>query len=477
MLGDYVCKGTAELGRIGQSLCQVPLGQPLLATLLPRHPRGDVQTMTAQRRPILPAFLPLPVAFPCGRYGAMHSPPVHCRHARQTRIQPPRCSGGAAPGGMSYAGAGVDIDLEGASVGALIGALGAAARPRPAGADGALVDHAGGFSGLIEFGDRLLALCTDGVGSKLMLCAELAYYESVALDVMAMNVNDLICIGAEPLAFVDYIAAPRPSPEIWAALGRSLGRACEVARVSLCGGETATLPDMVNEIDMSGTALGWLPRGDQIDGSAVAAGDVIVGLPASGIHSNGFSLVRKVLDQSGLSLASPAPFDVSATARAGGDIWRHVVDGAAAEDVSLGEVLLNPTQIYVDPLVELFQVARQGGDSAPCPYSAIHGLAHITGGGLSNLLRLRKGVGFDIATPIAPLPEFEWIQETGAVSSKEMYRTFNMGMGMAVVVAPDFSGAVESWLAARMAGTQIVGHVNSSGMVTHVIPSVLFDKY
>lgn len=377
---------------------------------------------------------------------------------------------------MSYAGAGVDIDLEGASVGALISALGAGAKPRAAGSNGALVDHAGGFSGLIEFGDRLLALCTDGVGSKLMLCAELGYYESVALDVMAMNVNDLVCIGAEPLAFVDYIAAPRPSPEIWAALGRSLGKACEIARVSLCGGETATLPDMVNEIDMSGTALGWLPRGDQIDGNAVAPGDVIIGLPASGVHSNGFSLARKILDRSGLSLASSAPFDVAAAARAGGGVWRHSGESDQA-GVSLGEVLLNPTQIYVDPLVELFQVTREGGETAPGSYSCIHGLAHITGGGLSNLLRLRKDVGFDISSPMAPLPEFEWMQKAGNVSNYEMYRTFNMGMGMAIVVESEASQAMESWLAARMPGAKIVGTVNSSGKVTHTLPDVLFDKY
>jgi phosphoribosylformylglycinamidine cyclo-ligase len=368
--------------------------------------------------------------------------------------------------------AGVDIGVEGASVRALIGALGAGARTRKPGEVGALVDHAGGFSGLIEFGDRLLALCTDGVGSKLMLCAELGYYESVAMDVMAMNVNDLLCIGAEPLAFVDYIAAPKPDPETWAALGRSLGRACEVARVSLCGGETATLPDMVNEIDMSGTALGWLPRGDQIDGHAVVPGDVIIGMPASGVHSNGFSLARKVLEHSGLSLASEAPFEAATPARAGGDVWRH---GDGGGKVSMGEVLLNPTQIYVDPLVDLFRDSR--GGSGPCDYKAIHGLAHITGGGLSNLLRLREGLGFEIFDPLAPLPEFEWMQAAGGVSDFEMYRTFNMGMGMAVVVDKSAANAVTAWLVERLPGTKVVGSVNASRRVTHVLRDVVFSEY
>lgn len=385
---------------------------------------------------------------------------------------PPRMAAAPPAGGMSYAAAGVDIDVEGASVRALIGALGAGARSRKPGEAGALVEHAGGFSGLIEFGDRLLALCTDGVGSKLMLCAELGYYESVALDVMAMNVNDLVCIGAEPLAFVDYIAAPKPSPEIWEALGRSLGRACGVARVSLCGGETATLPDMVNEIDMSGTALGWLPRGDQIDGRAVVPGDVIIGMPASGVHSNGFSLARKVLERSGLGLGDEAPFDVEKGIRAGGGVWRHGDKGGA---ITLGEVLLNPTHIYVDPLVDLFRDARSG--SGPCEYEAIHGLAHITGGGLSNLLRLKKGVGFHISEPIEPLPEFEWMQAAGGVSDFEMYRTFNMGMGMAMVVDKEAAVGLATWLAERLPGTEIVGAVNDSGKVTHTIPDVMFSKY
>jgi phosphoribosylformylglycinamidine cyclo-ligase len=377
--------------------------------------------------------------------------------------------------GLSYAASGVDIDVEGESVAALVRALGGRAKPRRAGELGALVDHAGGFSGLVEFGDRLLALCTDGVGSKLMLCAELGYYESVALDCMAMNVNDLICIGAEPLAFVDYIAAPRPSPEIWAALGRSLGKACEIARVSLCGGETATLPDMVKEIDMSGTALGWLPRGEQLDGRSISPGDVLIGLPSSGIHSNGFSLARKVLERSGLGLNDPADFiPVShSSTRAGRKVWRHAVDSDA--QVTVGEILLNPTHIYVDPLVDMFRSMRQ--DKEPCPYDAVHGIAHITGGGLSNLLRLHPTVGFHISSPLRPLPEFEWMQSVGAICNREMYRTFNMGMGMVIVAAPEHADKLVSWLASRMPGAQIVGSVNDSGVVTHVLPDVLFNKY
>lgn len=373
---------------------------------------------------------------------------------------------------LTYASSGVDISVESASVKALITSIGRSASPRPKGTPGALVDHAGGFSGLIEFGDRLLALCTDGVGSKLLLAAELSYYESVALDCMAMNVNDLICIGAEPLAFVDYIATPRPDPDTWAALGRSLAEACRRARVSLCGGETASLPDMVSEIDLSGTALGWLPRGAQLDGSKIIPDDVVIGLPASGVHSNGYSLVRKVLAKAGLSMKDIAPFDARTATRADGDVWRH---GARTGPLTLGEVLLNPTKIYVDPVVDLLLACRAG--NGPCAYESLHGIAHITGGGLSNLLRLRKGVGFHIREPLLVLPEFEWLQETGDLSHFEMYRTFNMGMGMCIVVAKEAAPAVEDWLAKRLAGCRIVGEVNSSGRVTHMPAEVVFEEY
>ncbi|CDF40105.1 phosphoribosylformylglycinamidine cyclo-ligase (phosphoribosyl-aminoimidazole synthetase) (AIR synthase) [Chondrus crispus] len=369
---------------------------------------------------------------------------------------------------LSYASSGVDIDRESSSVAALIGALGRGASSRPAGTLGALVDHAGGFSGLIEFGDRLLALCTDGVGSKLLLAAELRYYETVAIDCMAMNVNDLLCIGAEPLAFVDYIAAPAPAPDTWAAIGRSLATACELARVSLCGGETATLPDMVTELDLSGTALGWLPRGAQLDGSAIRAGDVLVGLPASGVHSNGYSLVRKVVQKAGMSLREAAPFEVGS--ERAGEVWRHG-DGA----VTLGEVLLNPTRIYVDPVVDLLLACRKG--DGPCAYEDVHGIAHVTGGGLSNLLRLKKGAGFYVDAPLPVLPEFEWLQAAGALSDYEMHRTFNMGMGLCIIVAPHAGAAVCEWLAARLPGSRAVGAVNDSGVVTHAIDSVRFDTY
>ncbi|NCF96761.1 MAG: hypothetical protein GWP21_02475 [Euryarchaeota archaeon] len=201
--------------------------------------------------------------------------------------------------GLDYAGSGVDIDLEGNAVGALVGALSRSVR-KP-GSPGAPVDLPGGFGGLVEFGDNYLALATDGVGSKLSIATKLNQWAGVGIDCMAMNVNDLLCVGAEPIAFVDYIAVPKPDPAVHAALGASLAEACRRARVTLAGGETASLPGIVTELDLSGTALGWLAKGSEITGANLKEGDVLIGMPSSGVHSNGYSLVRNVVSHCGAS--------------------------------------------------------------------------------------------------------------------------------------------------------------------------------
>ena len=207
---------------------------------------------------------------------------------------------------MDYASSGVDIDLEGAAVASLIGSLQRSTR-KP-GTPGAPVDLPGGFGGLIEFGDHLLAMATDGVGSKLQIATAVNQWESVGIDCMAMNVNDLLCVGAEPIAFVDYIAVPKPDPVVHAAVGASLAKACELANVTLAGGETASLPGIVTELDLSGTALGYLAKDDAITGETLQAGDVLIGLPSSGIHSNGFSLVRNIIKHSGLGYEDACPY-------------------------------------------------------------------------------------------------------------------------------------------------------------------------
>lgn len=366
---------------------------------------------------------------------------------------------------MDYASAGVDIDLEGSAVASLIGALSKSVRPQ--GTPGAPVDLPGGFGGLIEFGDNLLALATDGVGSKLSIATSLGQWGGVGIDCMAMNVNDLLCVGAEPIAFVDYVAVPKPDPDIHAALGASLAEACRQARVTLAGGETASLPGIVTELDLSGTALGWLPKGQAITGEHLQAGDVLIGLPSSGIHSNGYSLVRKIVDHVGASYTDEAPFEAEHPHRT----LTRWTSGAP----TLGEVMLNPTRIYCDPVVDLLNEGRKG---ASFPIQAVKGICHITGGGLSNLLRLHPSLGWDIHTPLPVLPEFEWLQEAGGVDTREMYRTFNMGMGMVLAVSEHHAEAVLNWLGERMSGVAMVGHVVDHGhRVTHALDGVEFDHY
>lgn len=387
--------------------------------------------------------------------------------------KPPAQSPSSSSQGLTYESSGVSIDGEAASVAALISSLKGRPATRRPGENGALVPHPGGFSGLIEFGDQLLALCTDGVGSKLLLASQLDEYAGVAIDCVAMNVNDLLCVGAEPLAFVDYVAAPKPDPEIWAALGDSLATACALSRVSLCGGETASLPDIVSHVDMSGTALGSVPRGLEITGRKVKPTDAIIGLPSSGIHSNGYSLVRQIVSQSGAKLVDPVPFEMP---KGSVDRVRRFSASLTSETPTLGEVLLTPTRIYVDPVWDLLSACRTG--DGPCAYDDIHGLVHITGGGLSNMLRLNREVGFFIDDALPVLPEFSWLCEQGNVSQFEMWRTFNMGMGFCIIVNDNVKEEVVRWLGARLPGSNVVGSVTDEvGVVRHKASGVCFDHY
>ena len=371
-------------------------------------------------------------------------------------------------GPMDYASSGVDIDLEGKAVASLIGTL--AASKRGPGELGAPVDLPGGFGGVIEFGESCLALATDGVGSKLQIANEVGQLGGVGFDCVAMNVNDLICVGAEPLAFVDYIAVPIADPQVHASLGSSLSKACEVARVTLAGGETATLPGIVKELDLSGTSLGWFPKGFGITGQNLIEGDVLIGLPSSGIHSNGFTLVRAVIERSGCLLTDACPFKPNHSSR---EVQRFL---DTSSPITLAEVLLNPTRIYVNPVVDLILESRREGGLVS--FESIKAIAHITGGGLSNLLRLHESLGWEIESPLDAQPEFGWISEIGSVTSLEMHRTFNMGMGMIVAVSEEFSELIEGWLSDRLPGTRRVGRVVDNGrLVTHPDPDVVFSHY
>ena len=361
---------------------------------------------------------------------------------------------------MDYASSGVDIDLEGAAVASLIGSLQRSTR-KP-GTPGAPVDLPGGFGGLIEFGDYLLAMATDGVGSKLQIATAVNNWDSVGIDCMAMNVNDLLCVGAEPLAFVDYIAVPKPDPVVHAAVGASLAKACELANVTLAGGETASLPGIVTELDLSGTALGFLKKDSAITGERLEPGDVLIGLPSSGIHSNGFSLVRNIIDRIGLTYTDPCPFNADFNGR------------ELSDNPTLADVLLIPTKIYCSPVIALLNHLQSSQKSV----HAVHGIAHITGGGLSNLLRLHDALGWHIETPMVIPPEFSWLQTQGNVTDLEMHRTFNMGLGMVLAVAKDQADSILSFIQQHEPEAAIIGYVHDNGhRVTHSNPEIFFNHY
>lgn len=320
---------------------------------------------------------------------------------------------------LTYAKAGVDIDTENRAIAALAKQLIYKRKGL-----GAPITDVGHYAGLIDFGEYALALTTDGVGSKVLIANEMKKWNTIGIDCIAMNVNDLLAMGIEPLAFVDYIAIQKPDNEIMRQLGEGLEKGARISRMTIVGGETATLPDIINGFDLAGTCLGMVKKEEVITGRNVEIGDAIVGIPSSGVHSNGYSLVRKIIKDSGRSYNDPFPYNRNTT---------------------IGDELLIPTRIYMEVLdaVKRFNV---------------HGLAHITGSGLMKLHRITK-FGFNIRTPLEPQPIFKFLQEEGSVEDIEMYKTFNMGMGFAVVV-PE----AEAKEAAKMLNGKVVGEIIDNGI-------------
>ncbi len=300
---------------------------------------------------------------------------------------------------MTYAGSGVDINKEEKAIKGMLSNI----KSTRKGVGKPLGGH---YAGMIEFGDYALVLCTDGVGSKVEIASKLGKWHTVGIDCVAMNVNDAICVGAEPLAFVDYLAIEDPKPEITREIGKGLQKGAELSNISIIGGETASLPEIINGFDLAGTCLSYVKKSDIVTGEKIAPGDVIIGLSSSGLHSNGFTLARKVVKHMGLSYTDKFPDNLY-------------------PDKTVGEVFLMPTQIYVKEVLEVLKKVK------------VHGIAHITGGGLHNLPRLNSGVKFVIDDLFEPLPVFRFIQEYGNVDDKEMYQTFNMGMGLVVIISSD----------------------------------------
>ncbi|HET9163146.1 MAG TPA: phosphoribosylformylglycinamidine cyclo-ligase [Solirubrobacterales bacterium] len=307
----------------------------------------------------------------------------------------------------AYAQAGVDQGAADSAVAALVRALGAIELGRPS----RQVPLPGHYASVIKLDERLgIALSTDGVGTKLLVAEQLGRFDTVGIDCVAMNVNDVICVGAEPLAMLDYIAIERADPEVCEQIGIGLARGAELAGIEIPGGELAQLGDMVRGFDVAGACFGTVALDRIVDGSAVQVGDPIIGLPSSGIHSNGYTLARSALD--GLPLGE---------------------DPEGCLGLPLGEALLEPTEIYVKPVLELL---RSEVD--------VRGLAHITSGGLGNLERLAADVTYEIDDPLPVPPIFALIQERAGVSDEEMHEVFNMGCGFCcVVAAADEEAAVE----------------------------------
>jgi phosphoribosylformylglycinamidine cyclo-ligase len=321
----------------------------------------------------------------------------------------------------AYAKAGVDQGTADSAVAGLVRALGAISLGRPS----AQVPLPGHYASVIRIDERTgIALSTDGVGTKLVIAEELGRYDTVGIDCVAMNVNDVICVGAEPLAMLDYIAIEKADPGVCEEIGVGLARGAELAGIEIPGGELAQLGQLVRGVDVSGACFGTVGLEEIVDGSAVEPGDVVIGLPSTGLHSNGYTLARSALAE--------IPLDDDRLGR------------------PLGEVLLEPTEIYVKPIIELL---RSQVD--------VRGLAHITSGGTGNLLRLAAEVGYEIDDPLPIPPIFELIQERGEVSDEEMRDVFNMGCGFCVVVPAADEEAALALLRAHYPASQRIGFATS----------------
>ena len=299
----------------------------------------------------------------------------------------------------TYAAAGVDRG----EVGGALAALRRRIRARVPPGHGRPLSLPGHYAGVSEVDGVRIAVTTDTVGTKVLLAAEAGRWSEVGEDMVAINVNDLAALGARPFGFVDTISCARPDVRVFAELGRGLDRGLAAGRCALLGGETAVVPDLVPAIDLGGTAIGFYPaRRAPVTGSRVRRGDVLLGIPSRGLHANGFTLVRRLVSKARAPLDRPRP---------GGRM-------------PLGRELLRPTRTYVAVSEAL------AGDPA------LHGLAHLSGGGVRNLVRLGSRLGFTLDAWPDPGPFYRWLQSLGPVADREMFQTFNMGIGFVAVVAP-----------------------------------------
>lgn len=367
--------------------------------------------------------------------------------AKQPARKPPRRKPARPPRGLTYARAGVNIEEGDRFVDLIRSAVRRTHGPR-------VIDRPGGFAGLfrLDFNERLfkrnyadpvLVACTDGVGTKVKIATELQKFDTIGLDLVAMNVNDMIVEGAEPLFFLDYLAAHKIVPESLAQVVQGIAEGCREAGCALIGGETAEMPAVYppGEMDLAGFAVGVVELSRAIDSTRVEPGDVVLGLASSGVHSNGYGLVRAVVAEARLDLRKIYP-----------DLDKKK---------TLGEVLLTPTRIYVKPIVSLLRAYRVK--------QIVTGMAHITGSGLAaNLERALPpdcDAVLDESTWEVP-PVFAFLQRHGGIADDEMRRVFNMGIGYCVIVRPAFAASIAKRL--KRSGEQVrrIGQVvKGSGKV------------
>ena len=350
---------------------------------------------------------------------------------------------------LTYADTGVDIEAGDRLVGLIQSMMKRTHGPRVLG------EH-GGFAGMfrLDFNERLfkrnfkdpvLVACTDGVGTKVKLACELGIYDTVGIDCVAMNVNDMIVQGAEPLIFLDYLGLHTQVPETTAAIVAGVAKGCEISNCALIGGECAEMPDIYKEgdFDIAGFAVGVVELDRAIDQSRVEAGDIIIGLPSSGVHSNGFTLARAAIE--GLDL--------------------HEVFPELDEEKPLGKVLLEPTRIYVEPIVKLLREYTVK--------KVVSGMSHITGGGIAG--NLCRSIGDDVDATIFldswEIPNvFNFLQKHGNIETEEMFRVFNMGIGYALIVRPSFADSITTKLEKLGESPIVLGEITNGTGKVHLVP-------
>jgi phosphoribosylformylglycinamidine cyclo-ligase len=295
-------------------------------------------------------------------------------------------------------------------------------------ATGKVVSGFGHYAGLIRLGSQLVALHSDGVGTKVLVAQLMNRFDTIGIDCVAMNVNDVICVGAQPVGFIDYIALRQPNERLVGEIAKGLVEGARQSQMAIVGGETAVLPDVIageeDAFDLAGMVMGVI-KGKPLLGSAIKPDDVILGVESSGLHSNGYTLARKVL------------------------LSKYSVDDNADHLVqTVGEELLIPTRIYVRPVMELLKKK-----------TAVHGLANITGGSFTKLPRLNPKVRYDLDALPAPTGIFKQIQVDGGIDSKEMYRTFNMGVGFCVIAPKTSADSIVSVFAKYRMSCKVIGRI------------------